>query len=206
MVLGVTGGIAAGKSMVTEAFRQMGAAVVSADQLARDVVRPGTRVLEKLVERFGRDILRSDGYLDRPALASLVFSDSRARKDLNAIMHPAIAELADKRLKELKARQPELIVYEVPLLFETGAEKRVDAVLVVTAREDVQLRRLMQRDGLDEEQARARLDAQMPQAQKVARADYVIDNSGSRDETLRQARELFTELTRRPAPCPPVPR
>ncbi|MFO7981914.1 MAG: dephospho-CoA kinase [Desulfuromonadales bacterium] len=206
MVLGVTGGIAAGKSMVTEAFRQMGAAIVSADQLARDVVRPGTQVLERLVERFGRDILRSDGHLDRPALASLVFSDSRARKDLNAIMHPAIAELADKRLEELKARQTELIVYEVPLLFEAGAEKRVDAVLVVTAREDVQLRRLMQRDGLDEEQARARLEAQMPQAQKVARADYVIDNSGSRDETLHQVRDLFTELTRRPAPWSPAPR
>jgi len=206
MVLGVTGGIAAGKSMVTETFRQMGAAVVSADQLAREVVRPGTRVLEKLVERFGRNILRADGHLDRPALASLVFSDVRAREDLNAIMHPAIAELADRRLEELKARQPELIVYEVPLLFETGAETRVDAVLVVTAGEDVQLRRLMHRDGLDEEQARARLEAQMPQAQKVSRADYVIDNSGSRDETLRQARELFAKLTRRPAPCSPVPR
>lgn len=206
MVLGVTGGIAAGKSMVTEAFRQMGAVVVGADQLAREVVRPGTRVLEKLVERFGRDILRADGHLDRPALANLIFSDSRAREDLNAIMHPAIAELADKRLEELKARQPELIVYEVPLLFETGAEKRVDAVLVVTAREDVQLRRLMSRDGLDEEQARARLESQMPQAQKVARADYVIDNSASRDETLRQARELFAKLTRGPAPCAPVPR
>ncbi len=190
--------------MVAEAFGRMGAAVVSADKLARDVVRPGTLAHAKIVERFGEEILRSDGWLDRPALANRVFSDPDARRDLNAIVHPAIAELAGAQLERLRETGAALIVYEAPLLFEAGAEDRVDAVLVVTVDEDVQMQRLMQRDGLDEEQARARIEAQMPQKQKVARADYVIDNSGSRDATERQVRELFRRLSHHPpASSPP---
>lgn len=197
-VLGITGGIASGKSLVTEVFRSLGALVVSADELAREAVRPGSETLRKLVGQFGRGILQPDGTLDRKALAELVFSDPRAREALNRITHPAVATLAEERLRELCRQGGRLIVYEAPLLFEAGAEKRVDAVLVVRIEERLQLERLMRRDGLTEAQARARIAAQMPQAQKVARADYVIDNSGPPEETAKEARKLFERLT---APC-----
>jgi len=200
MILGVTGGIASGKSTVTEIFRSLGAAVVSADELAREAVRPGSEALRKLVERFGRQILLADGTLDRKALAARIFADPRQREDLNRITHPAVAALAEERLGALAARGEGLIVYEAPLLFEAGAERRVDAVLVVRIDPLLQLSRLREREGIGEDEARARIAAQMPQEEKVARADYVIDNSGSADETEAQVRELFRRLTHFPPP------
>jgi dephospho-CoA kinase len=194
LILGVTGGIASGKSLVTETFRSLGALVVSADELAREAVRPGSETLRRLVGQFGREILRTDGSLDRKALAERVFTDAGAREVLNRITHPAIAALAEKRLQELSQQAGRLVVYEAPLLFEAGAEKRVDAVLVVRIDEPLQVERLMRRDGLTEGQARARIAAQMPQAEKVARADYVIDNSGSPEATSAQVRNIFRQL------------
>lgn len=195
MILGVTGGIASGKSAVTEFFRSLGAAVVSADELAREAVRPGSETLRKLIERFGRRILLADGTLDRKALAATIFADPRQREDLNRITHPAVAALAVERLGQLVDRGERLIVYEAPLLFEAGAERRVDAVLVVRIDPLLQLQRLRDREGIGEDEARARIDAQMPQEEKVARADYVIDNSGPLEETEAQVRELFRRLT-----------
>jgi dephospho-CoA kinase len=200
MILGVTGGIASGKSTVTRMLRELGAAVVSADELAREAVRSGSATLRRLVERFGSGILLADGTLDRKSLAARIFADPQAREALNRITHPAIAALAAERLRELTRRGERLIVYEAPLLFEAGADKRVDAVLVVRLDERLQLGRLMARDGLDEAQARARIAAQMPQGEKVARADYVVDNSGTPEQTARQVRELYTRLTAAPAP------
>jgi dephospho-CoA kinase len=194
MILGVTGSIASGKSTVTEILRTLGAAVVSADMLAREAVRPGTETLERLVRRFGSPILLSDGTLDRKTLGSLVFADAAARKDLNAIVHPAIAALAKARLRDLSCQGFPLIVYEAPLLFEAGAAERVDAVLVVHLDEELQLRRLRERDGLDEGAARARIGSQMPQEEKVARADYLVDNSGSLQQTEEQVRRIFNRL------------
>ena len=194
-VLGITGGIASGKSRVTEAFRQLGAATLSADDLAREIVLPGSPVLGQLRERFGPRILAADGSLDREALAVVIFGDEKARRDLNAIMHPAIAQLAQAHLERLRHTQAPLVVYEAPLLFEVGAERRVDAVLVVKVAPQVQLCRLMARDGLDETAARLRIAAQMPQEDKLARADYVIDNSGSPAQTQVQVRDLFRKLT-----------
>lgn len=194
MILGVTGGIASGKSTVTEILASLGATVVSADQLARQAVRPGTETLERLVRRFGHSILLPDGTLDRKALGSLVFVDETARNDLNAIVHPAIAALAEAQLQELSSQGLPLIVYEAPLLFEAGAAERVDAVLVVRLDEDLQLRRLRERDGLDEKAARARIASQMPQEEKVARADFLVDNSGSLQQTEEQVRRLFNRL------------
>ena len=196
MVLGVTGGIATGKSTVAEIFRRLGAAVVSADALAREVVRPGSPLLGRLVQRFGPEILARDGSLDREALASIVFSDKAARLELNRIMHPAIAALAGKRLRALAARRP-LVVYEAPLLYEAGAQSRVDAVLVVRVGEEQQCERLMRRDGLTEAEAHSRIDAQLPLAEKIARADFVIDNSGPPEDTTAQVAALFTRLTAR---------
>lgn len=194
MIIGVTGGIASGKSTVTKIFRSLGAAVVSADELAREAVRPGSETLRKLVERFGRQILLEDGTLDRKALAARIFADPRQREDLNRITHPAVAALSMERLEQLAARGERLIVYEAPLLFEAGAERRVDAVLVVRIDPDLQLQRLMARDGIGEVEARARISSQMPQEEKVARADYMIDNSGFPEQTEAQVRDLFHRL------------
>jgi len=194
MILGITGGIACGKSTVTEFFRAEGATIVSADELAREVVRPGSDVLQALVAVFGPEILRPDGELDRPTLAARIFADPAARAKLNRITHPAIAARAEARLQELRRQGVPLIVYEAPLLFEAGAEHRVDAVLVVTIDEEEQLARLVERDGLDLPAARSRIAAQLPLAEKVARADYVIDNSGTLDATSAQVRTLWQEL------------
>ncbi|HXV22195.1 MAG TPA: dephospho-CoA kinase [Desulfuromonadales bacterium] len=203
LILGVTGGIASGKSLVTEIFRSLGALVVSADELAREAVLPGSETLNRLVGQFGREILQADGALDRKALAERVFTNAGAREALNRITHPAIAALAEKRLQELSQQAGRLVVYEAPLLFEAGAEKRVDAVLVVRIDEPLQIERLLRRDGLTEEQARARIAAQMPQAEKVARADYVIDNSGSPEATAEQVKKIFRQLGTLPSPGVP---
>lgn len=194
MILGVTGGIASGKTLVTHIFRQLGAAVVSADELAREVVAPGSPTLALLVERFGPEILLQSGELDRPALAALIFADPQARVDLNAITHPAIARLSVARLAELAAAEGTLVVYEAPLLYEAGAEKRVDAVLVVTVPEVLQLQRLMARDQLSEPVARERIAAQLSQAEKAARADFVIANDATVAALEAQVRALFQRL------------
>jgi len=203
MVLGVTGGIACGKSTVTELLGNLGATIVSADQLAREAVRPGSTILTALTDRFGQEILLPDGHLNRPALAELVFGDKDARTDLERIMHPAIAALAEDRLQKLRSEGHRLIVYEAPLLFEAGAEKRVDAVLVVTASQEQQIARLQIRDHLTRRQALARLNAQIPLAEKIRRADFLIDNSGAKTTTTAQVKALFARLTATvPSPAP----
>ena len=195
LILGITGNIASGKSTIAGAFARLGAALIDADQLARAVVAPDSPVLRQLIERFGADILLADGQLNREYLAQIIFADPAARQDLNGIMHPAIAQLAVESLQRLKKKPGiPLVIYEAPLLFEAGAEGRVDQVLVVKIDPQVQLQRLMQRDQLDETAAQQRVDAQMPQAEKLARADYVIDNSGTVEEALRQVDELWEKL------------
>lgn len=196
MVLGLTGGIASGKSSVADCFVECGAILVSADLLAREVVNPGSPALAKLVENFGPDILTPGGSLNREIMAQKVFSDPAARRKLESITHPAIAHLAECRLTELRNSPHDLIVYEVPLLFEAGAESRVDQVLVVIVDPAMQMTRLRERDHLDETEAKQRLAAQWPQADKVQRADYVIDNSGSLQQTRSTVAALYHYLTR----------
>ena len=195
LILGITGNIASGKSTVAGAFAKLGAALVDADQLARDVVAPGSALLAQLVARFGQEILQEDGQLNRERLGEIIFSDADARRELNALMHPAIGQLAVETLQRLKNLPGvPLVVYEAPLLFEAGAEGRVDKVLVVKLDPQVQLKRLMQRDGFDEAAARKRIAAQMSQEEKMARADYVIDNSGTVEEALLQVEKLWEQL------------
>ena len=194
LVLGLTGTIASGKSSVAAMFADLGATVVSADQLAREVVAPGSATLQALVEAFGPSLVDAAGILDREALAQRVFDDPQARARLNAITHPAIARLAEARLLELRARKVPLVIYEAPLLFEAGAAQRVDLVLTVMLDPAVQRQRLAGRDRLTPAQMQARIDAQWPQAEKVARADFVIDNSGSFAETRRQVAALYQYL------------
>ncbi len=194
LILGVTGNIASGKSMVAELLQKKGALLLSADQLAREVVAPGTRLLDELISQFGSEILQADGSLDREHLGRLVFADEAARRRLNALLHPAIARLAEQRLAVLSASGAPLVVYEAPLLFEAGAEKRVDKVLVIRIDPELQLRRLIVRDQCDAAEARRRIDAQMPQQEKAARADYLIENSGGLEELERAVDNLWVEL------------
>ncbi len=195
LILGVTGNIASGKSSVAKELAHRGAVVLDADQLAREVVESGSSTLKKLVKVFGTEILQKDGHLDRDRLGQMVFADVKVRAMLEGIVHPEIAKKSVERLQELK-KNPDipLIVYEAPLLFEVGAETRVDKVLVVKIDPEEQLKRLMARDGLSEEYAQQRMVAQMPQQKKLERADFVIDNSGSPAETLTQIDVLWPQL------------
>lgn len=199
MILGLTGGISSGKSSVAERFVECGAILVSADLLAREVVNPGSPTLDKLVDVFGEDILTPCGSLDRDVLAKIVFADPSQRRRLEAITHPAIAHLADCRLAELRKAPGDLVVYEAPLLFEAGGEGRVDQVLVVAVASNVQQQRLIKRDGLSLEEAKQRISAQWPQADKIQRADFVIDNSGSLQQMQAQVDALYHYLTKVPS-------
>lgn len=194
LVLGLTGGIASGKSVVSGMFRSLGAEVVCADELAREVVRPGSHALARIVERFGAEVLRSDGELDRPYLAAKIFSDPQARKALDQMTHPAIAELARQRFAAFARQGARMVIYDAPLLYEAGADALVDEVVVVAVEEETQLQRLRLRDGLDLQAAKARMAAQMPMAQKLARANYVIDNNGSLEITRQQVMALVARL------------
>ncbi|MFO7577838.1 MAG: dephospho-CoA kinase [Pelovirga sp.] len=194
MILGITGNIASGKSTVARELERRGAVVVDADQLAREVVVPGSPTLARLVDAFDEGILHPDGSLNRTEMGRRIFADDRAREVLNGIMHPAIARLSGERLHELRCSSAPLVVYQAPLLYEAGAQGRVDKVLMVKIAPPVQLARLMARDDLDADQARQRIAAQMSQDEKIARADYLVDNSGTLEETVAQIDRLWPEL------------
>ena len=175
-LFGLTGGIASGKSAVAARFRERGVPVVDADQLAREVVRPGTPGLTALVEAFGAGILAANGELDRKALAAIAFADPASRATLNAIVHPRIAEATAAAIARLESEGVALACYEAALLVENGVFAAFRPLVVVAAPEHVQVARAMARDGATEAEVRARIAAQMPLADKVARADYVIEN------------------------------
>jgi len=193
-VFGLTGGIGSGKSSVAALLRERGVPVVDADELARTVVAPGSTGLAQLVAAFGSEILAPDGSLDRKQLGARVFSDAEARKRLNAITHPLVKKLAQERFTELERQGVTLAAYDVPLLFEVGLEAALRPVVVVSASEATQLRRVVLRDGLDEEAVRARISAQLPLAEKTKRADFVLDNEGSPAELAAQVDALLPKL------------
>ncbi len=176
----LTGGIATGKSRCLAAFAALGVPTIDADQLAREVVAPGTPGLQAVIDRFGRDVLADDGTLDRDALGAIVFADTLARHDLEGIIHPAVYVAIERWFATLDAP---LGIADIPLLFETERAGDFDVVIVAVCRPDQQLARLMARSGLSEADARARIATQMPLADKVARADFVIDTSGTLEET-----------------------
>ncbi len=189
-VLGLTGGIGSGKSMVARMFAQLGAEVIDADQLARDVVEPGQPALEEIATAFGRDILMPDGRLNRGKLARIIFADPAARARLNAITHPRIRERMDAEIAARRSGSGVLVV-DIPLLYENDRTGTVETVIVVWVDPDTQLRRLYERDGLTVEEARQRIAAQMALDEKRARADLVIDNNGSREDTRRQVEAIY---------------
>jgi len=178
VVVGLTGGIASGKSTVARLFGALGVPVVDADQVARDVVAPGSDGLREVAAAFGPGVLATNGALDRAALGAVVFADSAARKRLEAITHPRIAIESGRRLAQASAAGAAYVLYEAALLVENGSYEMFAALIVVTAPEDVQRARILSRDGLDATQAQARIAAQAPIAAKVAVADWVIDNGG----------------------------
>jgi len=194
-VCGLTGGIAAGKSVVSRRLAERGAAVVDADLLAREAVAYGTPGLARVVERFGPEVLREDGTLDRPALGAIVFADESARRDLEAITHPAVQELSRRRMAEAVAGDPaRVVVYDVPLLVESRGSGEFDVVVVVHAPAEERLRRLVELRGTDEVDARRRIAAQADDAARLAVADHVVDASGSLEETLRAVDALWPVL------------
>jgi dephospho-CoA kinase len=191
--VGLTGGIATGKSYCLARFAALGVPVVDADLLARDAVAPGSRALADVATRFGASILLPDGSLDRAALGRIVFTDRAARTDLEAIVHPEVY----RRIGEWFAARPpatRLAIADIPLLFETGHDHDFERVIVAACDPQQQLRRLMQRDSLSEAEARARLNAQWPIEEKVARADYVIRTDGTVADTDSQVRTVYEML------------
>ncbi len=188
-VIGLTGGIGTGKSTVSRMFERLGAVVIDADAIVHELQAPGTPLLQEMVGAFGASILDAEGALDRAALAELVFRDPEARARLNALVHPRVAAEMARRLHEARAAGAPLVVLDIPLLLETG-RGGFDAVVVVYAPEEVQVRRQMERDGCSRQEAEARVRAQMSIEEKRRRADYVIDNSGTLEETERQVREV----------------
>jgi dephospho-CoA kinase len=188
MRVALTGGIATGKSHCLRAFAALGVPTFDADQLARQAVLPGTDGFQAVIARFGAGLVRADGSLDRAALGRIVFADAVARRDLEAIVHPRVyAALAAPVGAGLS-------VADIPLLYETGHEGEFARVVVAACRPDQQLARVMARDGLTDEEARERLASQWPIAQKAARADFLIDTSGSVEATDRQVVEVFERL------------
>ena len=193
-VFGLTGGVASGKSSVASLFRREGLEVIDADEVARAVVAPGSDGLAEVVAAFGPGVLLSDGALDRKKLAAIVFANEQDRRRLNAIVHPRIAAETQRRIAALSAKGVALACYEAALLVENGLADAFRPLVVVSLDPDVQLRRLMQRDGIDRDQARARIASQLPLADKVAAADYVIDNGGSLEQLAARARQVLASI------------
>lgn len=185
-VLGLTGGIATGKSTVSNHLRQQGRLIIDADQVARDIVRPGTVGLSQVVKAFGKNILTDNGELDRGRLAKLVFSSKKARQQLNDILQPLIRQQIVTMLDKYRQQQVPLVVLDAPLLIEEHYQPLCDYIMVVTTKRSVQLARLMQRNQLTSLQAQQRIDSQLALTEKIKQADVVIDNNGTMDETWQQ--------------------
>lgn len=189
-IVGLTGGIATGKSTVADMFRTRGVVVIDADELSRRIVEPGRPALQEIVDTFGSEVLADDGTLDRARLADEIFRDDDARQQLEAITHPRIAEAMFDDARRAFDDGHDWVVYEAALLVETGSDRILDALIVVDCSPETQLERLRRRDDFDEDEARRRIDSQMPLADKRRAADWIVDNDGPLEATRRQVRRL----------------
>lgn len=192
--IGLTGGIATGKTYVRRQFDALGVPTIDADQLARDAVRVGTPGLAAVVDRFGPGVLNAAGELDRPTLAGIVFADPAARRDLEAIIHPAVRRASETWFLALDPARHAFAIADIPLLYEVNREKDFDAVIVTACHPDTQIQRVMDRDGISEREARQRLAAQLPVDEKVRRAGYVIRTDGSFADTDAQVKGVWEQL------------
>ena len=195
LLVGLTGGIATGKSTVSEMLRRRGAVIIDADVLARDVVAAGEPALATIAEEFGREVIAADGTLDRKKLGAIVFADPVKRKRLEAITHPAIRERFARRLAELMEQGfAGLVFFDAPVMIESGNYKNMERMVVVVTDEPTQVRRQMARDGVDREEAERKIRSQMPLGEKAKLADYVIDNGADRAATDAQVERVWQAL------------
>ncbi|MGH7640421.1 MAG: dephospho-CoA kinase [Candidatus Dormibacteria bacterium] len=190
-LIGLTGGVASGKSTVAQMLQERGARVVDADQLARRAVETGSPALMEIRQVFGEGVMAQDGTLDRAELGRLVFADARARAELERVIHPLVADLSREEIRQAKAEGVQVVVYDVPLLYETAREDEFEGVVVVYVDPEVQLLRLRQRSGLSQAEALARIGAQMPLSRKRELATWVVDNSQTREATRLQVDDLW---------------
>jgi dephospho-CoA kinase len=198
LLVGLTGGIGSGKSEVSKRLAALGAVIVDADKVAREVVQPGTPGLEQVVDAFGRQVLLPDGTLDREGLGRIVFGDPQKLARLNSIVHPLVGERIAAMMADVERDHPDaVVVYDVPLLVENGLQDRYQVVLVVATAPDTQLRRLVEQRGMTEADARARIAAQAPLEAKLAVADHVIDNDGDLAALDAAVEEVWRDLTDR---------
>lgn len=196
-MIGLTGGIASGKSTAARTLAELGARIVDADAVAREIVAPGQPALAEIVRAFGREMLLPDGTLDRKRLGAIIFADADKRRALNAITHPRIAAETQARLAKLREAGEPVAIYEAALLVENGVHKALDGLIVVKCDEATQLARLMSRDGYSEADARARVAAQAPVADKIAAATWVVDTSGPLTDTKKQLARIWEEILSR---------
>ena len=195
LLVGLTGGIATGKSLVSEILRGLGAYIIDADKIAREVVEPQKPAWLEIVEFFGKDIINKDRTINRKRLGEIVFNDPLKKRKLEEIVHPRVIEEENRMLKEyLKIKPDGIVIIDAALLIEAGSHKRVDKLIVVYADKETQTKRLMERDGLSRTDAEKRIASQMPLDEKVKMADFVIDNSKGIEGTQRQTIDIFNKL------------
>jgi dephospho-CoA kinase len=193
-LVGLTGGIASGKSTVAKILERLGAAVINADDLSREVVEPGKVAWQEIIDAFGTGVLQPDQTLDRQKLRTVIFSDRDGRKKLEAIIHPRVRALAEERIRDHTVAGYSIIVYEVPLLFEGKLHEWLRPVILVACDVDTQRSRLQERDHLTQTEAQKHIDAQMSLAEKRRLADYVIENNGSREELEQQVQVVLKKI------------
>ena len=198
-VVGLTGGIATGKSTVSAILENAGAVIIDADRIARQVVKKNLPAYRQIVDSFGESVLLPDGEIDRTALGHVIFNDPRKKQLLNTIVHPQVRKETKRQLRRIEKNDPNaLVILDIPLLYETGMHRNLSEVIVVYAPEHAQVKRLMQRDQISEEDALARIRSQMPIEQKKSRATLVIDNSGTVKNTRKQTLKIFQSLMELP--------
>jgi dephospho-CoA kinase len=199
ILVGLTGGVATGKSTVANMFKQCGAPVIDADLLARQAVESGKPAWRAIVKLFGTAVLKPDRSLDRQALGSIVFRNPKKRRQLERIIHPRVAREQQRLVRRIATRKPRaVVIYEVPLLFEAGVDKRVDKIIVVTADRETQIARLKKRSGLPRAEALRRISSQMPLAKKIKQADHVLNGTLPPPSLRRQVGQLLKNLRRLP--------
>ncbi len=194
-LVGLTGGIASGKSTLSKIFEEAGVPVIDADQVARDIVKPGSKAHKAILEKFGREILLPNKEIDRPKLASIVFSDPARCRELETITHPEIFRQIARRIRTLKKeRNPKIIVVDAALLFESELFKNMDRIVLVKTPPEIQRKRLMERDGMTEIEAQRRIASQMPDEEKEKLSNFVLDNSGTKEDLKQEALEVLVQL------------